>query len=715
MTEISYPSKTKFEPWRMWVVQGLLAVVFLVYGFRLFSLQVINGDEYIAKANENRISQISVPTQRGIIYDRNGYVLARNVASFNVVITPANLPGYVGEPNADGELVEIDAPVQEVYRRLSEMIDVPVSNGLITDETVRFFTPCQTDFGIAQIALIGDTNSPYSEIRVACNVDQKTAMVIKERAADWPGVGIEVVPIREYPTGSLTAEVIGFLGPISAVEEEYYRSLGFQPNRDKVGYAGIEAQLNDLLMGRNGVRVVERDAAGKIIRDLEPPVEPIPGNNVKLTIDTRLQAVARESLIYWMRTLNQKLYPHEPGRYSSGVVIAMNPKTGEILAMVSYPSYENNRMARLIPAYYYEQLTLDPQKPLLNHAISAEHPPGSVFKMAPAIGFLNERVVTLDQEIYDPGHIFIEQRFAENEANAISREYVCWIYKNPPHVGHGYMNFYQGVANSCDVYFYKVGGGYEDEVPGYGLGIWRLGEYARALGYGELTGIELPGEQDGLIPDPNWKRRTQGENWSTGDTYIATMGQGYVLSTPLQMLVSIATLANDGKMMQPTIIREVLDSEGNVIKPFTPKLKRDITKEPVIQVYDENFLPTGEKKTVEPWVIQAAKDAMRLVVTEGTAKSVFEGFEIETAGKTGTAEYCDDVANEKGICDFGKWPAHAWYSGYAPYDDPEIAVVAFVYNGDEGSILAGPIVKDVIAAYFELKANDAAASPVEIP
>ncbi|MEA4908436.1 MAG: penicillin-binding transpeptidase domain-containing protein, partial [Anaerolineaceae bacterium] len=274
----------------------------------------------------------------------------------------------------------------------------------------------------------------------------------------------------------------------------------------------------------------------------------------------------------------------------------------------------------------------------------------------------------------------------------------------------GLVDFLHGVAWSCDVYFYKVGGGFEDEVP-EGLGIWRLGEYARAIGYGSPLGIELPGEEGGLIPDPTWKRINVGENWSTGDTYIATIGQGYVLATPLQVLESAATVANDGKLMRPTLVKDILDSEGNVIKSFEPDLVHDITVDPVINVYDEDSYQTGEKKTVAPWVIDMLQEGMHMVTLEGgTGESAFAGMEIPSAGKTGTAEYCDNVAQAKNLCQPGAWPAHAWYIGYAPFDDPEIAVVAFVYNGSEGATLAAPVVRKIMDAYFELKAIDAAKS-----
>jgi penicillin-binding protein 2 len=472
-------------------------------------------------------------------------------------------------------------------------------------------------------------------------------------------------------------------------------------NRDKVGYAGIEQSMNDVLSGTNGTRTVEVDVAGEIIRNLEEPVDPIPGNDLYLTIDARLQAVAREALITQMEELN---FYKGLEFVNSGVVIAIAPKTGEVLAMVSYPNIENNRMERQIPAYYYEQLAADPQRPLFNQAISSELPPGSVYKMAPALGILNEGVVTPEYEINDPGLITIQEKYYENDPG-IPRQYVCW-----KEGGHGMVNFMWGVAYSCDVYWYKVGGGYEDEVPDNGLGIWRMGEYARAIGYGTTTGIELPGEADGLVPDPTWKRINQGENWSTGDTYIATMGQGYVLATPIQVVNSIATIANGGNLMEVTLVDKITEPDGTLVEENEPIVRWNITTDPVINVYEDN-VTTGEMKTVEPWIVELANEAMRLVVTDGTADDQFEGDPYSSAGKTGTAEYCDDVAQEKGICKSEAWPAHAWYVGYAPWDDPEIAVVAFVYNGDEGSTVAAPIVRKVIDAYFEMKAADTATTP----
>ena len=669
---------------------AVVGIVFIVYLFRLFSLQILQGSEWNALAEENRISDINIPSQRGIIMDRNDFILARNIAAYNVVITPAELPDDIGE-------------IQEIYRSLSELADIPINLNEVTPENP--FVPCLSDHGITQIVEYGTTSAPYTPVRIKCDIDQTSAMVIKERAIDWPGVEIEIESVRDYPTGSLTASFIGFLGPISALEEDYFVDRGFVPNRDKVGYAGIERYFQSFLAGRNGKRVVEVDVAGQILRDLAPPIPSSPGFNIRMTIDTRLQSAAESILENEINFWNTYLGTI---RTTSGVVIAMNPQTGEILAMVSYPSYENNRMARIIPQYYYQQLSKDLTNPLLNHAVGDELPAGSVFKLVTAVGALNEGVVTAEQVLDAPPKITVTEKYFANDPGK-AREFVDWNK-----AGFGSIDFVHGIANSSNVYFYKLGGGYREEVP-EGLGICRLGTYARAMGYGSYPGIEMPLIEDGLIPDPTWKRINHGENWSTGDTYLAGVGQGYVIATPIQVLLSAAIIANDGAMMRPTILGEILDGEGNVIKPFSPDELWDITRDPLIDVIEDPTSPggcenkiTGEKKIVDPYVIEKVQEGMRLAVLEGTLEREFSNVTIAAAGKTGTAEYCDKYANEKNLCKPGDWPTHAWTVAYAPYDDPEIAIVAFVYNGGEGASVAGPIVRQLLEAYFELNAADTA-------
>ncbi|MEN9564479.1 MAG: penicillin-binding protein 2, partial [Chloroflexota bacterium] len=351
-------------------------------------------------------------------------------------------------------------------------------------------------------------------------------------------------------------------------------------------------------------------------------------------------------------------------------------------------------------------------------------------------GAFNEGVVDLDSIVKTPGQLLLCERFNPNDpcTDRNTRPFVDYIFEQRPE-GFGALSFLQCIAYSSNVCFYKLGGGFEDEIP-QGLGIERLQQYARALGYDTESGIQLPGEQDGLIPDPQWKRINTGENWSTGDTYIASVGQGYVLATPLQVLMSGATLANNGKLMQPTIVRQVTDGEGNVvpmwfnpedftvtefqtdgsyqISPFTPNMKWDITVDPLIQEYscDGPYCTlTDNFKVVNPETIAAVRAGTRRTVTDnsfGTLNELFSDFPIAVAGKTGTAEYCDDVARAADRCNFGAWPTHSWTIAYAPFEDPEIAVVAFAYNGGEGASVAGPMVARVIKAYFDIKASDIA-------
>jgi penicillin-binding protein 2 len=690
-------SPMRFANWRQLVIYAIILVLGVAFVARLFNLQIINGAIYLAQTEDNRTDTISDPPARGSLYDRNGIVLADNIASYSIIITPAYLPDDTGD-------------IQQIYRDLSELTGIPVSLGSVED--AKNIAPCVSGPGIRQLVELGESNAPYDPVKIQCNVSEEIAMIVRERASSWPGVDILIEPLRDYPTGSLTASIIGFLGPIPAILEQEYRDEGFQPNRDKVGYSGVELTLNDILMGTPGERTVEVDVAGKVLRNLAPPIAPEAGYNVVLTIDTRLQQAAQAALSNAITYWNEVYY----GKYqiSSGVVIAMDPQTGEILAMVQSPTYENNRMARLIPSYYYNQLEQDPAHPLLNYATNTEFPPGSTFKLATALGALNEGVVTPDTIIDAPAMIGVTNTYSPTDAGSVEY-YYDWTYTFYGETsGLGKLPFLKCIALSSDACFYKVGGGYEDEVP-QGLGILRLQEYARALGYDQQTGIEMPGELSGLIPDPTWKRIYRGENWSTGDTYLASVGQGYVLATPLQVLLSAATLANDGQQMQPTIVYEIRDDQGNLIQPFTPRMRWDITQDPIIRDFQCEggyCLETGGMKAVEPWVVQAVQTGMRMAATDsrGTLNHEFSflNYPIAIAGKTGTAEYCDDVAFAKGLCQRGEWPAHGWTVAYAPFDNPEIAIVAFLYNAGEGGRVAAPVVRDVMNAYFEIKAIDTA-------
>ncbi|TET97351.1 MAG: penicillin-binding protein 2 [Anaerolineales bacterium] len=696
-------SSLRIPATRLRMTYLIIIVILLIFIGRLFSLQIIQGESYRQIADDNRFDDVSIPAQRGVIYDRNDFQLVRNIPEYRVMVTPALLP----DSNAEKELI---------YRRISGLTGVPL------DQEGPIAAPCIPGRGVLQLINEGLTNRPFDAWPIACDVDETVARVLREEQIDLPGVSVIAVPVRDYTTGELTAAMVGYMGPIPAGLADYYEELGFLKERDKIGYAGIEVgylgMYQEILAGQNGLKLVERDVAGQYLRDVGTFTQPIPGNNMRLTIDTRLQAAAETALRNRMDFINR--YSGEE-RTPLGVVIAMNPQTGEILAMVSLPTYENNRFARFIPQDYYQQLEDDTRgSPLTNHAIASEFPPGSTFKMVTAVGALNEEVITPDRKLFDPGKITIENKYFPQDPGK-AKDFICWKRE-----GHGDVDFVHGIAWSCNVYFYKIGGGYPGEIEDGGLGVTGINTYAPALGYGAPLGIDLPGEEDGLIPDEDWKRINLGENWSTGDTYNTVVGQGFVAATPLQVLTSIATIANGGRVMWPHIIQEVLDGEGNIIQRYEPCVLWDIgdgvltpleeigancpTMPAELREFVQNSRSESPDVLVDPAVIELAQAGMHLVVTDpdGTAYGRADLETISSAGKTGTGEFCDQVVYQQGLCKPGEWPTHSWYVAYAPFENPEIAVVAFVYYGGEGAITSGPIVRQVLEAYFEIKSIDAA-------
>jgi penicillin-binding protein 2 len=680
---------TRIPTMRIRMTYLIIIVILLVFIGRLFSLQIIQGEAYREIADENRFDEVSLPAQRGVIYDRNDFQLVRNIPEYRIMVTPALLP----DSNAEQELI---------YKRISDLTGVPL------DQEGPPAAPCVPGRGVLQLVEEGRTNRPFDAWPIACDVDETIARVLREEQIDLPGVSVIAVPVRDYTTGELTAATIGYLGPIPAGLADYYEEQGFLKERDKIGYAGIEVgflgMYQEILAGQNGLKLVERDVAGQYLRDVGTFTQPIPGNNMRLFIDTRLQAAAETALRNRMDFINR--YSGEE-RTPLGVVIAMNPQTGEILAMVSLPTYENNRFARFIPQDYYQQLEDDARgSPLTNHAIASEFPPGSTFKMVTAIGALNEEVITPERTLFDPGKITIENKYFPQDPGK-AKDFVCWKTE-----GHGDVDFVHGIAWSCNVYFYKIGGGYPGEIEDGGLGVTGINKYAPALGYGAPLGIDLPGEEDG--------------NWSTGDTYNTVVGQGFVAATPLQVLTSIATLANGGRVMWPHVVDEILDGEGNIIQRYEPCVLWDIgdgvltpleeigancpTMPPELRELVQNSRSESPDVLVDPAVIEFAQTGMLMVVTDpdGTAYGRADLDTISSAGKTGTGEFCDKVVYQQGLCKPGEWPTHSWYAAYAPFENPEIAVIAFVYYGGEGAVTSGPIVRQVLEAYFEIKSIDAA-------
>jgi penicillin-binding protein 2 len=352
----------------------------------------------------------------------------------------------------------------------------------------------------------------------------------------------------------------------------------------------------------------------------------------------------------------------------------MNPQTGEILAMASRPTYDNNIFVKGVSQRDWERWQ-DDHRPLINHAISDAVPPGSVFKIVMAPAALQEGVLTARTQLSCPGRIVVPNKYYPNDPGQ-AQPFYCWN-----EAGHGSLDVVGGIAHSCDVFFYKTGGGFE-ETDFDGLGVERIATYARLFGMGVPSGVELPAESGGLVPTSDWKRHTYGESWSTGDTYNLSIGQGFLEVTPLQMLNAVNVVANGGTLYRPQVVHHVTNTEGDTTQPFEADIVRTL---PVSEEY-----------------LALVREGMEGAVAYGTAalRGQIDGLRI--GGKTGTAQFCDDI-----MCGVGfEQPEHAWFAAFAPIEEPEISVIVFLYNGGEGSVAAVPVAREMLAHYFGVGEED---------
>ena len=644
----------------------LILAIFGVFTRRLWYLQFMEGHSYQEAARAQSTEPVTVPASRGIIYDRNGERLVRNVPSFYVTVLPADLPD---DPEA----------AEDIFIRLAALLDMPYISEDPEEEGVRDSVLAQLDQWLVDFSYeeapsealrqgLDDiqTVAPHRPIFTKGNVEREKALLIAQEAISLPGVSVDVESVRDYPYGRLVSQILGYLLPVP--DEQDYRDDGYDPATDRMGSAGVEATYEEVLRGQKGEQVVETDVLGRVLRVVEERTSPVPGENVILTLDLDLQEATQEAL---EQGLGEAVSPR-------GVAVAMNPQTGEILSMVSLPTYDNNVFVQGVSDSDLEQWD-DVHRPLFNHAIQVGVPPGSVFKTVVAAAGLQEGVVTANTQLNCPGRIVIPNRYYPNDPG-YAQPFYCWNQ-----AGHGPLDIVGGIANSCNIYFYKVGGGFE-ETDFDGLGVDRIAKYARLFGLGERTGVELPFESPGLVPTSDWKRHTYQESWSTGDTYNLSIGQGFLEVTPLQMLNAINVIANGGTLYHPQIVHHVTDAEGATTQPFEPEVIRDV---PVNDEY-----------------LALVREGMEGAVAYGTAakRGQIEGVRI--GGKTGTAHFCDDI-----MCGVGyEQPEHAWFTGFAPVEDPEISVIVFLYNGGEGSVTAVPVARSILAEYFGVVEADEDAS-----
>ena len=573
-------------------------ILICILGLRLFFMQVIDASYYKSEADGNRIRHLPVQAARGVIYDRNGIVLAGSKSSYSITIP------------VDRQGIQIK---DEELKKISDLVHVSVD-----DLKKR----------------IEDYKSNFGAIYLVNNVGVDVATQIEERKDEFPGIEIEIAPIRIYPFKSAGAQILGYVG--EAGNEDRDKNGNPYKSSAIIGRAGLEQKYNQYLEGKNGVKKVEVDAAGHPVRYITGE-EVVSGQNIRLTIDAKLQKAAEDAVEAQVEELNGM------GVSPTGAsVIAVDPNTGAVLAMVSWPTYDPNMFSRGIKSSEWNDIINNKNHPLQDRAVSSMYAPGSIFKVITAATALESKVMMPDEKIYDNGkHWNIDKRNAEGEA-------------------FGWIDFYDAMAKSDNVYFYEMG---------RRTGIDRLSKMAGEFGLGKKTGIDLDGESEGNVASEEYKLKVFHQDWYLGETFDASIGQSYTLTTPIQMAMVYSAIANGGVRYKPYVVSRIDNLDGTPMKIFAPVSLGSI---PV-------------SKTNLGYI----SEALRKVMTkEGTGGFIFNNYPIPIAGKSGTAE---TNGGENG-----------WFIAYAPFDKPEIVVVAFFEHSGFGSQSAAPVVKKMMDAYFHI-------------
>jgi len=610
------PNEAQAVQNKFFYLRLLILALFAVLALQLVRMQIFQGEAYSQRAETNRLRILPIVPSRGLIYDRYGTPLVENMPSFSAAVIPADLPS---EEQA------------RVLAELEPLLQVPVADMAKAIEARR------------------DSHDPFTPLVLKRDLSEETAFTIREMQSRLPGVDVRAEPVRNYTTGALVAHILGYVGPVDETEYPELRSKGYQLN-DRVGKSGVEMTYESILRGVAGRKQVEIDASGREMRTLDATPSR-PGLSVVLTLDLDLQQKVTEILQQAMANGSR-----------NGAAVVLDARTGEVLAMVSLPSFDNNVFSKTLTDEDLHALLDNPGRPLLNHAISEMYPPGSIFKQVTGVAALQEGVASPSTTITSHGYITVPNQYDPS---------IHYVFRDWSALGT--LNFYGGVAMSSDVYFYYLAGGYYENGREIfrGLDIDKLAEYARAFGLGATTGVDLPGESPGLVPDAAWKDSTLHEPWVIGDTYNMGIGQGYVATTPLQMALVTAAIANDGDVLVPRVVKDLVDTNGNVVTPFQRTVRRRLP--------------------VDPSHLSVFREAMRQAVSWGTAKDASVNG-VQVAGKTGTAEFGQPLPGNK-------YETHAWFSGFAPADDPQIAVVVFLEKGN-GARNAAPTAARILDYYF---------------
>lgn len=588
---------------------AICLVILFAFSIRIVYLVVFQGETYAKQAQNNKTKVSLIMAPRGIIYDRNKVELANNVLSLDLAIIPVKLS-------------KDPAVINEMTTKISEILKVTKESVLVKLAVLDYKS-------IDPVILYG-------------NLKEDQALVLEGDLEDVNGVEIERNFLRQYPLGKYLAQTLGYAGQMSVAEKSDYPEFYAT---EKVGKSGLEAEYETFLHGQVGKKETEVDAKGKKQR-LEGIKDPTKGDALVLSIDSGLQKQYFDSLEKAVKGLGF--------RSERAAGVAMNPKTGEILAMVSLPSFDPNIFSKQIESATLQNLFNNPEQPFLNRAIAGQYPPGSTIKIIVAAAGLQEEVITPKTTINATGSIRVQSIYDPK----------IW-YTFPDWKIHGITNLYKAIAQSSDVYFYAVGGGYDKIV---GLGIDRLTKYFNLFGLGQKTGIDLPGEKVGIVPTPAWKKQVKNEDWFLGDTYHISIGQGDLTLTPIQLAVATSAIANGGKIVKPFMVDKILDSNNNVKKDINPEMIRQ--------------LPISQEN------LQEVRNAMREMVVNGTGSGLKNAMG-SIAAKSGSAQY--STKTEK---------TRAWFTGFAPFDDPRVVVTLVIEEGQMGLPSIIPAARDIFNYYF---------------
>lgn len=667
----------------------LIYLICIVLICALFNLQIINGDEYRQKSEKRLLREKIVEAPRGEIYDTNGNVLVTNEMGFTLYLYKTkiddntlntsllriinileknsenyedSLPIYIDENNNyqfnfdDNNKLEQEQKWKKKYK-----YDVDLTANQVIEKLVSKYKIEQKDINeIRKIAGIrfdisNSAYTAYKPYKILSNVSRQSINEIEEQNAYLPGINVSTVPIRSYVRGNLAAHILGYIGKIGDKELEKYKDKGYTQN-DDIGKTGIEAVFEDYLRGKNGIKKVEMDLNGRVNEEYQT-TESVQGNSIMLTLDANLQEVAEKALKENIEKISTGGFGHKYEDADAGACVVIDVNTGNILAMASYPTYDPSLFIGGIAKDNWNELNNNTAKPMFNRAIQAAYAPGSTFKMVTALAALESGVVTTTEQIYDAG-IYDKGHNPR-----------CWYYSSYG-TTHGLVNVSDAIKTSCNYFFYEVG---------YRMGIDTLEKYARYLGLGQKTGIELIGEIEGTLASRSYANE-KGNTWYVADTLSAAIGQSYNSFTPIQLAKYIATLVNGGKTINPTLIKDIIDVEGNSVD--SEELKKYLNEKiGVSTVKTENMNINQEN-------IDAILMGMKEVTDEagGTAYGIFKNLPEKVGGKTGTAQA--GVGSNNGV-----------FVGFAPFDKPEIAVVVVVEHGGHGSYTA-EVVRDIMAEYF---------------